>query len=63
VQVPLLQVAPPPQAVQLDPQWPESLFELQAPSMHIVLPEAHDDEHWPLLQTLPLGQAAQLDPQ
>lgn len=61
--MPLLQVAPPAQEVQLDPQCPVSVSELHAPSMHIVLPEAHDDEHWPLLQTLPLGQAAQVVPQ
>ena len=63
VQVPLVQVAPPPQRVQLVPQWAESMFELQAPSPHIVLPDPHDDAHWPSLQTLPLGQAAQLAPQ
>jgi hypothetical protein len=55
--------APTPQAVQLAPQWPESLFELQAPSLHIVLPEGHDDVHWPLSQTWPVEQAAQLAPQ
>jgi hypothetical protein len=59
----LVQEAPAPQAVQLVPQWPESLFELQAPSLHIVLPAPHDVEHWPLSQTWPVVQAAQLVPQ
>jgi hypothetical protein len=63
-QVPLLQLAPPLQTAQLEPQWPESVFELQAPSLHIVLPEPQPpDMHDPLLQTSPLAQAAQLDPQ
>jgi hypothetical protein len=51
---PLLQEAPLPQAVQLDPQWAESVFELQAPSEHMLLPDGHDDEQFPLLQTWPL---------
>src|SRR5579871_156741 len=51
---PLLQEAPVPQAVQLVPQWAGSLFELQALSEHIMLPDGHDDEHDPLLQTWPL---------
>ena len=63
MQAPPVQVAPPPQAVQLVPQWAESVSELQALSEHFVLPEEHDDEHWPLSQTSPLGQAAQLVPQ
>ena len=41
-----------PQTVQLLPQWPGSLFELQVWSLlHIVLPDGHDDAHWPPLQT------------
>ena len=45
-QVPLVHVAPAPQTVKLLPQWPGSLFELQAWSLlHIVLPDGHDDEH------------------
>src|SRR6185312_8215700 len=55
VQVPPLQDEPLPQAVQLVPQWAASVFELQAPSEHIMLPAPHPvDEHWPLLQTCPL---------
>jgi hypothetical protein len=54
-QVPLVQVEPPAQAVQLVPQWAESVFELQLPSEHIVVPEGHDDEHCPSLQTCPLA--------
>jgi hypothetical protein len=49
--------------VQPEPQWAESVAELQALSLHWVLPVGHDDEHCPLLQTLLAGQAAQLDPQ
>jgi hypothetical protein len=52
---PPLQEEPPLQTEQPDPQWAESVFELQAPSLHIVLPEPQpDDEHDPLLQTWPL---------
>jgi hypothetical protein len=41
-----------------------SLFALQAPSEHIVLPDPHPaDEHAPPLQTWPLEQATQVDPQ
>ena len=63
-QAPLLQVAPTGQTVQLVPQCPESVFELHAPSVHIMLPEPQPaDEHCPLSQTWPLEQAMQVDPQ
>ena len=52
LQAPLLQLAPTEQTVQLVPQCPESVFELHAPSVHIMLPEPHPaDEHCPALQT------------
>ena len=51
---PLLQDEPLPQTAQLVPQCAESVFELQAPSEHIMLPEPHEFEHAPLLQTCPL---------
>src|SRR5262249_17257671 len=55
VQEPPLQEEPPLQTEQLDPQWAESVFELQALSLHIVLPEPHPvDDHEPLLQTWPV---------
>jgi hypothetical protein len=62
-QAPFAQVCPAAQAVQLDPQWAESVLELQALSPHFVLPEPHDVEHWPLLHTPPAGQTVQLVPQ
>jgi hypothetical protein len=62
-QSPLMQVVPPEQAVQLEPQWAESVLELHALSLHIVLPEGHDDEHCPALQTFPLGHTVQALPQ
>jgi hypothetical protein len=46
-QLPLVQLEPPGHAVQLVPQWAESVFELHAPSEHLVLPEAHIEAQMP----------------
>ena len=62
-QAPLAQLCPPEHTVQLEPQWAESVLELQAPSLHFVLFEGQDDRHWPLSQTPPVGHTVQLAPQ
>jgi hypothetical protein len=62
-QAPLLQVSPAPHIVQLEPQWAASVLELQAPSLHFVLPGGQDPAHWLLEQTWPLAHMVQLDPQ
>lgn len=51
---PLMQLEPLPHTVQLVPQCAVSVFELQLPSEHIVLPDPQDAEHAPLLHTCPL---------
>jgi hypothetical protein len=52
-----------PHTVQLEPQWPESVFELHAPSLHFMLFAGHDVMHCPSLHTPPDGHIVQLVPQ
>jgi len=58
-----LHVDPPVHAVQLSPQWAESVAELHAPSEHSVLPAGHIEAHDPALHTPVDGHSAQLLPQ
>jgi hypothetical protein len=62
-QLPLTQLVPPEQTVQLFPQCAESLFALHAPSEHFMVPVGHDAEQALPTQTWPLAHMVQLLPQ
>jgi hypothetical protein len=63
MQAPPAQVWPALHTVQLEPQWPESVSELQALSLHFVLPDGQVEVHWSLEQTSPVAHTVQLGPQ